>query len=147
MPGPVSVLADVQEAIKEALEGNVTLNSTAVPVKANLGKNTAAPYILIGDGTEVADNCADEYGSQVTVTIQLVTQGRGVAGKEGYYRYTDVNSGISQIRQLLDGRNIKPDGAAGTRWACLLEMNQKIPEPDGETLRGVCRYRVWVDGL
>ena len=107
MSGAISMIGGVQQAIHTKLGSSVVLNGAAVPVKANLSKNTVPPYIVLDPMTEVPDNRADTQGSQVTVTVQLVTRG------DGYFRYADVNSGISQIRALLEIQTIKYAGASG----------------------------------
>ena len=136
---PASAIGSVQKGIYTALNGNVTLNSSAVPVCTNAVEGKSYPFILIPNVTELPMNLHADYGSNTTAQVEIWTQG------SNFYRHADVNSAISQIRSLLD--HVTLTVPTGAFLACILDNNTKIEDPDGRTLRGVCRYTVMVETL
>lgn len=57
----------------QALNGNITYNSTSVPVYDRVPKSTSYPYIKFGTYTGVDDSNKSNYMKEVTVIVQVVT--------------------------------------------------------------------------
>ena len=150
MSGPVSAIETIQKKVFTILNTHVTINSTALKVILNIGARTAPPYMTL-EIEELPDAAPtfDVWGSEFRITVTVHTRGDPETG-DRFYRWHDVNDGLSQIRVLLDHQDVTTAGV-GTNWYCMFERNLRIADPggghDSETLRGVAQYRAGCTGL
>lgn len=90
---------DILQAFYNVLDANVTYGGNAVPVYTGLPKTTsgtASDYIYIGEVTQVDWEGADNFGTEETLTIQIVCRDRGdVVSKK---KLADISS---QVMGLL----------------------------------------------
>ena len=92
----------IRKEVYDALSGNITLNSSNVPVY-NVVPSTqnGYPYILITSVTNtIADNMKESYLNQIVTQVEIVTGFDTNTGGQ-----LDANLGINQIAQLLISRN------------------------------------------
>ncbi len=140
-----------QRAVYEALtsDGGITIDSVAVPVRADVMPNQQPPYILLTNRAEDRWNVHSGLGSDVIIAVEVITRGNG------HYERAQLHEIMNQVRARLDPQGIQitpqtypptpvPPETVPTINGCLFESALIIDEPDGETLRGESRYRIYL---
>lgn len=103
-------MKDVGYSLRKAyyakLNGNVTLNATAVPVYDNVPDSANYPYIQISNISVVDESTKSNFNSNCVVTVQVFT---GTDGTN--YSKSDADNISNQVMQLLINRSSLPDAA------------------------------------
>jgi hypothetical protein len=121
----------VQEAVYGTLVSDATLVNLVVRIGDTIDQNTQPPYITIGESTAVPDDLLVETGSTETITIQVWMLSQ---------KMRELKLIMERIYFLLHRKRVDIDGVPVV--ACVCENSQTIREADGETRRGIMRFRV-----
>jgi hypothetical protein len=121
----------IQQAVYGALTEDATLMSLVGGVYDNPPQNTNPPYVTLGDSTSAPDDLLIESGSQETLTIQVWT-------KDGGMRL--VKQIMERIYIALHAKRFVISGTLLV--SCVNELAEALREADGETRRGIMRFRI-----
>jgi hypothetical protein len=121
----------IQQAIYSTLTGDVTLMTLINGVLDNPDQNTQPPYITLGESTSAPDDLLTETGSQETLTIQVWTKDGGMS---------KCKQIMQRVYMLLHRQAISVSGTQTVECRC--ELAESFRETDGETRRGLMRFRV-----
>jgi len=93
-------------------------------------RDTAFPYIIVGDGSETNWDTATEQGSQHTLAVHVWSRAGG---------HQEAKLAAEAVREALDGAALKLSGHA------LIDLRYLSAdfarEADGETFRATLRFR------
>jgi len=92
-----------QRAVYEALtsDGGITVDSTTVPVRADVMPNQQPPYILLTNRAEDRWNVHSGLGSEVIIAVEVITRGNG------HYERAQLHEIMNQVRARLDHQGIQ----------------------------------------
>lgn len=92
-----------QRAVYEALtsDGGITIDSVAVPVRADVMPNQQPPYILLTNRAEDRWNVHSGLGSDVIIAVEVITRGNG------HYERAQLHEIMNQVRARLDHQGIQ----------------------------------------
>ena len=91
----------IRKEVFSALNGNITLNSSNVPVYNVVPSSATDPYILITSISNlIADDIKDSYLNQIITQVEIVTAFDTNTGGQ-----LDANLAMNQITELLVSRN------------------------------------------
>ena len=134
-------LNSVQAAIFAALNGNVTWDSSNVPVYDLAPPGTAYPYVLIGDDVDIPFDSHSTPGTSTDLTIDVWTKSEGRKDCKGIARAVDV---------LID-RVGDPPSFSGTGYSTgilrrLETRTLRDESPEGNVLhRAITRYNLMLN--
>jgi hypothetical protein len=121
----------IQQAIHGTLTGDATLTALINGVFDNPDQNTQPPYVTLGESTSTPDDLLVETGSQETLTLQVWTKDGGMA---------KCKQIMQRVYTLLHRQTIAVSGTQTVECRC--EIAEAVKESDGETRRGLMRFRV-----
>ncbi|WP_289009511.1 DUF3168 domain-containing protein [uncultured Thermomonospora sp.] len=111
-------LPRVQAAYYARLTGDDELISMISGVYDYVPEDAAYPYVVIGEGTEIADNQHGEFGRQTTQTLHVWSRYRGFA------------QGLAIANRIVELLDHQPLIIAGLRHiATRLEFMQTLTDP------------------
>ena len=131
--GGENVRTAVQQAIYDALNGNLALDEAPVPVLDNVPQTTSTPYVTIGEDQLEPVDTDDSRGAEGILEVTVWT-GREYAGRKTAKAVAD------QIYLIL--HQAKPTVAGYTLAALFWDSSEEFDEVDGATRRTVEGYRV-----
>lgn len=91
----IGINTELQTAYFQALQG-ITFNGVSVPVYDFVPADAVYPYIRIGEFTQVDNSDKSDYGSEITVQIQVVDR----FGASGGSR-VPINEIANQVKQIV----------------------------------------------
>lgn len=122
----------LQDAIYTRLSGDATLVTTlGAAVYDHVPDSAAFPYVTIGDVTEAPNDTMGRTGRDITVTVHIWSQVKGMI---------QVSNIQNRVDALLD--RWAPTVTGWTATQMLHEFFETFRDPDGKTRHGVARYRI-----
>lgn len=129
-----TAISDTIKAIYTALAADAGLTAIiSTRLYDDVPDNTAYPYVAIGEVTENRSDTFANKGKELTATIHVWSQYRGMK------QLTDI---LTRLDAVLDQKAI-----SFTNWTLInieREFGETIKMPDGITRQLVTRYRVMV---
>jgi len=121
----------VQQAIVTALKASVALDALVTGIFDDAPAGQTYPYVTLGESTDMPDDLLREKGNTSTITIHV----------------WDRTPSYSRIKQIMDAADSALHNAAlvvaGVQIVNVRrEMAETMKDADGETRRGVMRYRI-----
>ncbi len=126
-------LNEVRVGILDTLKADGTLVALVTGVYGNVPQQTAYPYVVLGDMTEVPFNMFGKDGKESTITLHAWSQ---------YVGFKEALSIIDRVNEVLDNAAIIVDGF--TLVLCQHETTNTLIDPDGITHHVTAGYRVTV---
>jgi len=137
----------IRKEVYSALNGNITLNSSNVPVYNVVPSSATDPYILITSISNlIADDIKDSYLNQIITQVEIVTAFDTNTGGQ-----LDANLAMNQITELLVSRNTFFN-LSSDNFKCISAQNDGITyiteDTDTQTIyRGVLTFSNLVEQL
>ena len=137
----------IRKEVYSALNGNITLNSSNVPVYNVVPSSATDPYILITSISNIiADDIKDAYLNQILTQVEIVTAFDTNTGGQ-----LDANLAMNQITELLVSRNTFFN-LSSDNFKCISAQNDGITyiteDTDTQTIyRGVLTFSNLVEQL
>jgi hypothetical protein len=125
----------IQQAIYSALTADATLMALINGVFDTVDQNTDPPYITIGESASAPDDLLQETGAQETPTLQVWTKDSGMMA---------LKQIMARVYTVLHRQPLTVSGTQTVECRC--ELSDTLREPDGETRRGVMRFRITTFG-
>ena len=134
-------LNSVQAAIFAALNGNVTWDSSNVPVYDLAPPGTAYPYVLIGDDVDIPFDSHSTPGTSTDLTIDVWTKSEGRKDCKGIARAVDV-----LIDRVGDPPSFSVSGYSTVILRRLESRTLRDESPEGNVLhRAITRYNLMLN--
>ena len=134
-------LNSVQAAIFAALNGNVTWDSSNVPVYDLAPPGTAYPYVLIGDDVDTPFDSHSTPGTSTDLTIDVWTKSEGRKDCKGIARAVDV-----LIDRVGDPPSFSVTGYSTVILRRLETRTLRDESPEGNVLhRAITRYNLMLN--
>ncbi len=137
----------IRKEVYSALNGNITLNSSNVPVYNVVPSSATDPYILITSISNIiADDIKDAYLNQIITQVEIVTAFDTNTGGQ-----LDANLAMNQITELLVSRNTFFN-LISDNFKCISAQNDGITyiteDTDTQTIyRGILTFSNLVEQL
>ena len=137
----------IRKEVYSALNGNITLNSSNVPVYNVVPSSATDPYILITSISNIiADDIKDAYLNQIITQVEIVTAFDTNTGGQ-----LDANLAMNQITELLVSRNTFFN-LSSDNFKCISAQNDGITyiteDTDTQTIyRGILTFSNLVEQL
>jgi hypothetical protein len=121
----------VQQAVYAAIAASAAVDALTTGVFDDAPAGQAYPYVTLGESTDTPDDLLTAKGNTSTITIHV----------------WDRTPSYSRIKQIMDAVDDALHNAAllvsGVQIVAVRrEMAETMKDADGETRRGVMRYRV-----
>lgn len=130
MPGSPSW--PLQQSVYTRLNADTELVTTlGAAVYDHVPDSAAFPYVVIGDATEAPRDTMARTGRDVTLTVHLWSQTKGMK---------QVDEIADRVDDLLD--RWAPTVTGWSATTMLREFYENMRDPDGMTRHGVARYRI-----
>jgi hypothetical protein len=123
---------EVQKAVYNAIKAAMP---ATVPVLDNVPDNQAAPYVSIGDGTDIEWDTDDSYGRETTITVHTWSSYRGM--KEVKELMFLIKTALHNVSLVVTGEKLV---------LCFWEFSETMLDSDGLTRHGVQRFRLITEG-
>ena len=134
-------LNSVQAAIFAALNGNVTWDSSNVPVFDLAPPGTAYPYVLIGDDVDIPFDSHSTPGTSTDLTIDVWTKSEGRKDCKGIARAVD-----GLIDRVGDPPSFSVTGYSTVILRRLETRTLRDESPEGNVLhRAITRYNLMLN--
>ena len=134
-------LNSVQAAIFAALNGNVTWDSSNVPVYDLAPPGTAYPYVLIGDDVDIPFDSHSTPGTSTDLTIDVWTKSEGRKDCKGIARAVAV-----LIDRVGDPPSFSVSGYSTVILRRLESRTLRDESPEGNVLhRAITRYNLMLN--
>lgn len=141
---------EIQKAVFGKLDGTAALTALLaahaftvgkkaiyddVPQADKSEKDTAFPFVVIGDTTEIPFDTDSSNGRESTLTIHSYSRYRGKK---------ELKDVMDAIKAALHDATLVVSGELFV--FCFWEFAETMPDPDGRTRHGVQRFRLLTDG-
>lgn len=135
-------LSALQAAYYTALNGNISVNSTNIPVYDHVPEDAEPDFIRIGEMTAIEAPDKSNYGWDVTVLLDVVTD---YTGKK---RLQDIINEITKIIRLRSD-NLLSLGASWNHYKTMVDNMNTLEEltDTGKLYRGLIRFRHEIEEL
>ena len=124
----------LQTAIYERLSGDAPLGALITGVFDEVPEGQAAPYVVIGEVTEVPSEAHDRSGIDASLVLNIWSRYRG---------YKQAAQILREVDRLLHRQTLTVSGF--TKVSVAQEMHQFLRDPDPTLRRCIARYRVWLE--
>jgi len=125
-------MGPVQAAYYAALTGDALLMNLVTGVFDNVPEGQAYPYVVLGEGTEIADNRHGGFGRQTTQTLHVWSRYRG---------YSQGLAIAARMVAVLDHQPLTVTGLHHVSTRFEFQQTLTDPEPPGDIRHIPVRFR------
>jgi hypothetical protein len=126
---------NLQQAVYNTIKTPLAALTPTVPTFDDVPQDQAAPYVRVGEMTEVPWDADDFVGRETTITVHSWSTYRGMK---------EIKDIMDTIKATLHNQQLTVTGE--TFVLGFMEFSQAILESDGLTRHGVQRFRFITSG-
>lgn len=118
----------------------IIVGGITIPVYDSAADNVDPPYIIIGDDEAIEFDTDGEIGAEVALTLHVFT-----GGNSDNLGRSQAKRVLAQIYSRLHRAEFSVSGyhLIGCEW----QFSRVDPDPDGVTMHGVSRFRVFLRAI